>query len=61
MLAYEHPPRTFWSRFYYVYAVDYDRGGVWGGKAVMCTRDKMFTIRGIEDCVARLRIVLRPR
>jgi uncharacterized membrane protein len=41
------------SRFYYVYAVDYDQGGVWGGKAVMCTRDKMFTIRGIEDCVAR--------
>jgi uncharacterized membrane protein len=41
------------SRFYYVYAVDYDRGGVWGGKAQMCTRDKMFTIRGIEDCVAR--------
>jgi uncharacterized membrane protein len=41
------------SRFYYIYAVDYDHGGVWGGKAVMCTRDKMFTIRGIEDCVAR--------
>ena len=41
------------SRFYYVYAVDYDQGGVWGGKAAMCTRDKMFTIRGIEDCVAR--------
>jgi uncharacterized membrane protein len=41
------------SRFYYVYAVDYDQGGVWGGKAVMCTRDKMFTINGIEDCVAR--------
>jgi len=41
------------SRFYYVYAVDYDEGGVWGGKAVMCTRDKMFTIKGIEDCVAR--------
>ncbi len=41
------------SRFYYVYAVDYDRGGVWGGKAQMCTRDKMFTIHGIEDCVAR--------
>src|SRR5690606_12040939 len=41
------------SRFYYIYAVDYDQGGVWGGKAVMCTRDKMFTIRGIEDCVAR--------
>ncbi len=41
------------SRFYYVYAVDYDRGGVWGGEAQMCTRDKMFTIHGIEDCVAR--------
>jgi uncharacterized membrane protein len=41
------------SRFYYVYAVDYDRGGIWGGKAQMCTRDKMFTIQGIEDCVAR--------
>jgi uncharacterized membrane protein len=41
------------SRFYYVYAIDYDQGGVWGGKASMCTRDKMFTIKGIEDCVAR--------
>jgi len=41
------------SRFYYIYAVDYDQGGVWGGKAVMCTRDKMFTIKGIDDCVAR--------
>jgi uncharacterized membrane protein len=41
------------SRFYYVYAVDYDKGGTWGGKANMCTRDKMFTIKGIEDCVAR--------
>ncbi|CAN5349106.1 hypothetical protein BH10PSE9_BH10PSE9_25880 [soil metagenome] len=44
---------TLVSRFYYVFAVDYDRGGVWGGKAAMCTRDKMFTINGIEDCVAR--------
>jgi uncharacterized membrane protein len=41
------------SRFYYVYAIDYDQGGVWGGKVTMCTRDKMFTIKGIEDCVAR--------
>ncbi len=41
------------GRFYYIYAVDYDQGGIWGGKAAMCTRDKMFTIRGIEDCVAR--------
>lgn len=41
------------SRFYYIYAVDYDRGGEWSGKAFMCTRDKEFTIRGIEDCLAR--------
>jgi uncharacterized membrane protein len=41
------------SRFCYVYAVDYDLGGTWGGKSAMCTRDKMFTIRGIDDCVAR--------
>lgn len=41
------------SRFYYVYALDYDQGGIWSGKAAMCTRDKMFTIHGIEDCLAR--------
>ena len=41
------------ARFYYVYAVDYDRGGEWSGRAYMCTRDKEFTIRGIEDCLAR--------
>jgi uncharacterized membrane protein len=41
------------SRFYYIYAVDYDQGGVWGGKAIMCTREQEFTIKGIEDCVAR--------
>jgi uncharacterized membrane protein len=41
------------SRFYYVYAVDYDQGGEWSGHAIMCTRDKMFTIQGIDDCVAR--------
>ncbi|HQF31887.1 MAG TPA: DUF1036 domain-containing protein [Hyphomicrobiales bacterium] len=44
---------TLVSRFYYIYAIDVDNGGEWGGKAFMCTRDKMFTIRGIEDCVAR--------
>jgi uncharacterized membrane protein len=41
------------ARFYYIYAVDYDRGGEWSGHAFMCTRDKEFTIRGIEDCLAR--------
>ncbi|MEZ5839230.1 MAG: DUF1036 domain-containing protein [Hyphomicrobiales bacterium] len=44
---------TLVSRFYYIYAIDVDNGGEWGGKAFMCTRDKMFTINGIEDCVAR--------
>jgi hypothetical protein len=34
---------------YYVYAIDYDRGVEWMGQAVMCTRDKEFTIRGIGD------------
>jgi uncharacterized membrane protein len=41
------------SQFYYIYAIDYDRGGEWSGKAVMCTRDKEFTIRGVDDCLAR--------
>ena len=41
------------SRVYYIYALDYDEGGVWGGGAAMCTSDKEFTIQGIEDCVAR--------
>lgn len=34
------------SRFYYIYAVDYDQFGEWGGRAFMCTREKEFTIRG---------------
>jgi len=41
------------ARFYYIYAVDYDRGGEWSGQAFMCTREKEFTIRGTEDCLAR--------
>ena len=41
------------ARFYYIYAIDYDRGGEWMGTAFMCTRDKEFTIRGIGDCLAR--------
>jgi hypothetical protein len=34
-------------------AVDYDRGGSWGGRSMMCTSDREFTIRGVEDCLAR--------
>lgn len=41
------------ARFYYVYAVDYDQGGEWGGPSIMCTREKEFTIRGYNDCLAR--------
>mgnify|MGYP002280457701 CR=1 FL=1 len=41
------------SRYYYLYALDYDDGGAWGGTAYMCTDEKEFTIEGTEDCVAR--------
>jgi uncharacterized membrane protein len=41
------------ARFYYIYAVDYDRGGEWSGHAFMCSREKEFTIRGIQNCLAR--------
>jgi len=41
------------ARYYYIYAVDYDRGGEWSGQAFMCTRDKEFTVRGTQDCLAR--------
>lgn len=46
-------PGPLVSRYYYIYAVDYDQFGEWGGRAYMCTREKEFTIHGIEDCVAR--------
>jgi uncharacterized membrane protein len=41
------------ARYYYIYAVDYDRGGEWSGRAFMCSREKEFTIRGTENCLAR--------
>lgn len=41
------------ARFYYVFAVDYTRGGEWNGRSLMCTKDREFTIRGVEDCLAR--------
>ena len=44
---------TLIARFYYIYAIDYDRGGEWSGQAFMCSRDKEFTIRGTEDCLSR--------
>jgi len=44
---------TLSSRFYYIHAVDYDRGGEWAGKSYMCTADKSFTIRGVQECGRR--------
>jgi uncharacterized membrane protein len=42
------------GRFYYMYAVDYDQGGEWGGNtAFLCTQEKEFTIVGVSNCVAR--------
>lgn len=41
------------EQYYYVYAVDYTNGGEWAGDNFMCTSDREFTIRGIEDCVTR--------
>lgn len=41
------------ARFYYLYAIDYDQGGEWSGKAYMCSREKEFTIKGKNDCLAR--------
>jgi uncharacterized membrane protein len=44
------------GQFYYIYAVDYDRGGAWEGKDprfTMCIADKSFTITGLADCAGR--------
>jgi uncharacterized membrane protein len=44
---------TLVARYYYIYALDYDRGGEWSGQAFMCSRDKEFTIRGADNCLTR--------
>ena len=44
---------TLVARYYYIYALDYDRGGEWSGQAYMCSREKEFTIKGTENCLAR--------
>ena len=41
------------SRYWYVHAIDYDRGGEWAGQSFMCTRDKAFTIKGVQECTKR--------
>jgi len=41
------------SRFLYIHAVDYDRGGEWVGANFMCTAAKSFAIRGVQNCSKR--------
>ena len=41
------------SRFVYVHAIDYDRGGEWAGTNFMCTAEKSFAIRGVQECQKR--------
>jgi len=40
-------------KYYYLHVVDYDRGGDWSGRSFMCTREREFTVRGFENCLAR--------
>ncbi len=41
------------SRFYYIHAIDYDRGGEWKGPSLMCTARQSFIIRGVDKCKGR--------
>jgi uncharacterized membrane protein len=41
------------SRYWYIHAIDYDSGGEWAGESFMCTHDKAFTIKGVQDCAKR--------
>jgi uncharacterized membrane protein len=41
------------AQYYYIYAVDYSKGGSWGGQSKLCIRDKIFTIRGFDKCEER--------
>jgi uncharacterized membrane protein len=38
---------------YYLHAIDYDRGGEWGGPDLLCISDREFRIDGVKDCYAR--------
>ncbi|MCA3563692.1 MAG: DUF1036 domain-containing protein [Methylocystis sp.] len=40
-------------KYYYIHAIDYDRGGEWGGRSFMCTREREFSVRGFDNCLAR--------
>ncbi|HFB2048515.1 MAG: DUF1036 domain-containing protein [Hyphomicrobiaceae bacterium] len=38
------------NRYFYIYAVDYERGGEWSGRLKMCVADKEFIIRNVKNC-----------
>ena len=44
---------TFPSRYIYVYAIDYERGGEWKGAHTMCIRRRSFAIRNVKKCKER--------
>lgn len=46
-------PGPLTSRYFYVHAQDYDRGGEWGGTTPMCGQSKAFVIDGTDDCKER--------
>ncbi|GAB4235424.1 MAG: hypothetical protein Kow0032_19980 [Methyloligellaceae bacterium] len=41
------------ARYYYLHAIDYDKGGEWRGNANLCIDDKAFTIKGVTNCAER--------
>lgn len=41
------------SRYIYVYAIDYERGGEWSGAHTMCVTDSSFSIREVKNCEDR--------
>ncbi len=38
---------------YYIYGLDYDRGGEWSGSELLCVGDHEFYVEGQADCYAR--------
>jgi uncharacterized membrane protein len=38
------------QRYLYLYAEDLEKGGGWGGKAMLCVQDTKFTIKDYIDC-----------
>jgi len=44
---------TLVARYYYIYALDYDRGGEWSGQAFMCSLFIDYDTETTENCLAR--------